>query len=117
MSSQPDCLFCQIIAGEEPAEFLVQRDDLVVFKDKFPRAPVHYLVVPVEHLDSAHDLDDDHHQLLSACFATMQQVATDAGIADGYRIATNIGKGGGQAIAHLHFHVVGGKQLGHIDGT
>lgn len=117
MSSRPDCLFCRIIAGDEPAEFLVQGDDVVVFKDKFPRAPVHHLVVPVEHLDSAHDLDPGHDELLSACFALTRQVAIDADIADGYRVVTNIGPGGGQAIGHLHFHVLGGKQLGHVDGT
>jgi len=60
MVTQPECLFCRIVAGDEPAEYLVERDDIVVFKDKFPRAPVHYLVVPTSHLDSAHDLDADH---------------------------------------------------------
>ncbi len=117
MSLHPDCLFCRIIAGEEPAEFVVQRDDIVVFKDKFPRAPVHLLVVPVAHLDSAHELRADHRDLLAECFALAQQVATESGIAEGYRIVTNIGRGGGQAIPHLHFHVVGGKQLGYVDGA
>jgi histidine triad (HIT) family protein len=115
--AQQDCLFCRIIAGDEPAEFVVQQDDIVVFKDKFPRAPVHNLVVPVVHIDSAHDLDAGHRQLLSDCFALTRGVAEDAGIADGYRVVTNIGSGGGQAIAHLHFHVLGGKQLGHVDGA
>jgi histidine triad (HIT) family protein len=117
MVSQPDCLFCRIVSGDEPAEYLVERDDIVVFKDKFPRAPVHYLVVPTDHLDSAHDLDTSHRDLLAECFALARQVATDSGIADGYRVVTNVGKGGGQAIPHLHFHVLGGKQLGSVDGT
>jgi histidine triad (HIT) family protein len=111
-----DCLFCRIVAGEEPAEFLIQRDDIVVFKDKFPRAPVHHLIVPVDHLDSAHDLDTGHRELVADCFAVARQVATETGIADGYRVVTNIGERGGQAIPHLHFHVLGGKQLGHVDG-
>lgn len=115
--STADCLFCRIIAGEEPAEFVVRDDDVVVFHDKFPRAPVHLLVVPVAHLDSAHDLADEHRDLTWSCLRRAQEVAEDAGIGDGYRIVTNVGRRGGQVIDHLHWHVLGGKQLGHIDGV
>ena len=111
------CLFCRIVAGEEPADFVYQDEDLVVFKDKFPRAPVHLLVVPRDHISSAHELNGKHRDLLWSCFRAAQQVASEAGIEDGYRIATNIGPKGGQAIPHLHFHVLGGKQLGHVDGA
>ncbi|HEX2028637.1 MAG TPA: HIT domain-containing protein [Nitriliruptorales bacterium] len=115
--AQQECLFCRIVAGEEPAETVAGTDQLVVFRDKYPRAPVHVLVVPREHIGSAHDLGDDHGPLLAACFGMARQVADQEGIADGYRIATNIGSRGGQAIGHLHFHVLGGKQLGHVDGA
>lgn len=116
MADDQDCLFCRLIAGDEEAEFVAREDHLVVFHDKFPRAPVHVLVVPTEHLASAHELTSDHRDLLFDCFRLARQVAEDAGIAEGYRIVTNIGRGGGQAIDHLHLHVLGGKQLGHIDG-
>lgn len=111
-----DCLFCRIVAGDEPADMVAREDDLVVFHDKFPRAPVHLLVVPREHLPSAHALGEAHDALLGRCFATARKVAEQHGIADGYRVATNVGRGGGQAIFHLHFHVLGGKQLGFVDG-
>lgn len=118
MAAEDACLFCRIIAGEEPAEFVVREDDVVVFEDKFPRAPVHLLVVPTLHLRSAHELTGEYRDLLWECFRRGQETAESAGIDEGYRIVTNIGRGGGQAIDHLHFHVLGGKQLGaHLDGV
>jgi histidine triad (HIT) family protein len=110
-----ECLFCSIVAGDAPSEPVASGDGVIAFRDIFPRAPVHVLVVPHEHIDSAHDLTDAHADLLARCYALARQVAEAEGIADGYRVTTNIGSRGGQAIAHLHFHVLGGRQLGHID--
>ena len=110
-----DCLFCKIVAGEVGAERVLETDDLVAFRDIAPRAPVHVLVVPRLHLDSAHALTDDHADLLAACFRAARDVAEAEDTADGYRVATNVGAKGGQAIGHLHVHVLGGRQLGHID--
>lgn len=114
--SNADCLFCRIVAGDEPAEFVDRDDDVVVFEDKFPRAPVHLLVVPTLHLDSAHALTGDHRDLVWSCIRQAQAAAAEAGIDEGYRIVTNIGRQGGQMIDHLHWHVLGGKQLGYVDG-
>jgi histidine triad (HIT) family protein len=111
-----DCLFCGIVAGDAPAEMVAEGDRVVAFRDKFPRAPVHVLVTTRRHIGSAHELGEGDAATVQAAFAMAQRVAEDEGIADGYRIATNIGAGGGQAIPHLHFHVLGGKQLGHVDG-
>lgn len=113
MSDQ--CLFCAIASGEAPAEVVAEDDGVVAFRDKFPRAPVHVLVVPRRHLKSAHDLGDQDADLLHRCFALTRKIAEAEGIADGYRVATNVGPKGGQAIGHLHFHVLGGRQLGLID--
>lgn len=110
-----DCLFCAIIAGDEPAEIVREEPTAVAFEDKFPQAPVHVLVAPREHLASAHELTDEHAELLATCFRLAREVAEDHDTAEGYRIATNVGSGGGQAIDHLHFHVLGGRQLGGID--
>lgn len=110
-----ECLFCRIVAGEEPATIVHSDEQVVVFEDKFPRAPVHLLVTPREHIPSAHHLTDAHDGLVAHCFRVARQVAEARGIADGYRIATNVGTRGGQMIPHLHFHVIGGRQLGHID--
>jgi histidine triad (HIT) family protein len=73
------------------------------------------LVVPERHIGSAHELTDADAELLASCFRVARRVAEDEGIADGYRVATNIGSKGGQAIGHLHLHVLGGRQLRHID--
>ena len=108
-----DCLFCSIIAGDIPGDRVAETDAAIAIRDISPRAPVHVLVVAREHVGSAHELDDP--ALLAACFALAREVADAEGIADGYRITTNIGERGGQSIPHLHFHVLGGRQLGHID--
>lgn len=117
MDPDERCLFCAIIAGDEPAEFVAEEEDVVAFEDKFPRAPVHVLVAPRQHIPSAHDLTQEHQGLVWSCIDLAQRVAAEAGIAEGYRIATNIGPEGGQAIPHLHLHVLGGKQLGYVDGA
>lgn len=112
-----DCLFCAIAAGDEPAEMVREEDTAVVFEDKYPQAPVHLLVVPRLHLPSAHDLTDEHDGLLSECFRLAREVAEEQDTADGYRVVTNVGRRGGQAIDHLHFHLLGGRQLGGIDAA
>lgn len=108
-----DCLFCSIVTGEAEATVVAEDDAIVAFRDISPRAPVHVLVTPRRHVASVHDLDDD--ELLGRCFAMARRVAEQEGIADAYRVATNVGTGGGQMIFHLHFHVLGGRQLGRID--
>ena len=109
------CLFCRIVAGEEPAVWVAQADHVIAFQDKFPRAPVHVLIVTRDHLPSVHDLTPEHEAILGEAFALAREIADNEGIAEGYRIATNVGQRGGQAIPHLHFHVLGGRQLQHID--
>ncbi|MEX1179013.1 MAG: HIT domain-containing protein [Nitriliruptor sp.] len=110
-----DCLFCRIVAGDEDAEVLGRDDGVVAIRDIFPRAPFHALIISEEHLESARELTDEHAGLLNAAFRLARQLAEDADTVDGYRIATNVGALGGQAIPHLHLHVLGGRQLGHID--
>jgi histidine triad (HIT) family protein len=110
-----DCLFCQIVQGEAPSDIVATAEGVVAFRDIHPRAPVHVLVVPERHIDSADDLGPDDDGLLTACFALAREVARVEGTEDGYRIATNVGQRGGQLVPHLHFHVLGGRQLGAID--
>jgi histidine triad (HIT) family protein len=110
-----DCLFCRIASNEEPADHVGADEGVVAIRDKFPQAPVHDLVIPVEHIASVHELTEDHGELLARCFRLARRVAEHEGISDGYRVTTNVGTRGGQAIPHLHFHVIGGRQLGRID--
>jgi histidine triad (HIT) family protein len=105
-----DCLFCGIADGDVPSA-QVHADDLVVaFRDVTPRAPVHVLVIPREHLASAAALSEEHASLVGRIFAVAAEVARQEGVAEsGYRITTNVGVDGGQTVSHLHFHVMGGR--------
>ncbi len=108
-----DCLFCRIIAGEIPAT-VVHSDDLVVaVRDVAPRAPTHVLLLPREHIASAADLTEAHGPLLGRLFAVAADIARTEGIAEkGYRLTSNVGRYGGQSVAHLHVHLMGGRPFG-----
>lgn len=108
---QPDCLFCRIVAGEIASDRVFEDDDVIGFRDVAPRAPTHVLVIPRRHVPDAHSLRDDDAALLGACFAAIRRVADDEGLANGYRIVTNIGPDAGQSVPHLHFHVLGRRKL------
>lgn len=109
--SDPDCLFCKIVAKEIPSDVVVETDNVLAFRDINPGAPTHVLVIPKEHIKSASYLTGDHGGLLAEMFDVMERIGTDAGIGDGYRIVTNVGPKAGQSVFHLHFHVIGGRPL------
>jgi histidine triad (HIT) family protein len=108
----PDCIFCRIIAGDVPAEFLHNDDLVVAIADLHPKAPTHLLLMPREHVVSAADLTDAHGPMLGRLFAVGAKLAGDAGLVEsGFRIVTNAGKGAGQSVPHLHFHLLGGRSM------
>ena len=105
-----DCLFCGIADGDIPSDQVLADATAVAFRDIAPRAPVHVLVIPREHLVSAAALNDDQSALVGHLFAVANDVARREGVAEsGYRVTTNIGRDGGQTVGHLHFHVMGGR--------
>lgn len=106
-----DCLFCKICRGEIPSDVLYQDEDILVFRDIDPQAPVHFLVVPKAHIESAAQLAEADGALLGKVFAVAGRLCAQLGVQDGYRVVTNVGKHGGQSVPHLHFHVLGGRQL------
>jgi histidine triad (HIT) family protein len=107
-----DCIFCRIIAGEIPADFLHNDDLVVAIRDITPKAPTHLLLMPREHVVSAADLTDAHGPMLGRLFAVAAKLASEAGLADsGFRLVTNAGKGAGQSVPHLHFHMLGGRSM------
>ncbi|MEA2621677.1 MAG: histidine triad family protein [Chloroflexota bacterium] len=107
---ETDCLFCRIVAGEVPARFVHQDEQIVAFHDVNPRAPTHVLLLPRQHISSAADLTEADASMLGRLFDVGARIAREAGIADdGYRIVTNVGRDGGQTIDHLHFHLMGGR--------
>jgi len=105
-----DCVFCRIIAGELPAKKVYEDEHFVAFHDIHPKAPVHVLVVPKEHVDRLSDYPDDEsgEKKLGALFRTVNRVATKTLKLDGYRVIVNVGEKGGQEIFHVHVHVLGG---------
>ena len=107
-----DCLFCKICKKEISSATLYEDDDVLAFEDIAPKAPVHFLVVPKRHIADANALSEADGALLGKLFACVARVAAEKGVAEnGYRVVTNIGEDGGQSVDHLHFHVLGGRQL------
>jgi len=107
-----DCLFCAIVAGDIPADIVYRDDEAVAFRDIDPKAPVHVLVIPAAHHATAADLSIADPALGGRLLALAGRVAADEGVAEsGYRIVTNTGEGAGQSVHHVHFHVLGGRDL------
>ena len=110
--SEADCLFCRIIAKEIPADFVYQDDRAVVIRDINPQAPIHLLVIPLEHMDSLDDASQKDEALLGHLLRVAARVANDNGLAEGgYRTVVNTGAGAGQSVFHLHVHLLGGRTM------
>jgi histidine triad (HIT) family protein len=101
-------IFCKIARGETDTEFLLEDDDMVVFADIKPKAPVHYLVVPRKHIATINDAMKDDATLLGDMLLRAQEAARKLGIVDGYKLIFNVGEKGGQVIPHIHLHLLGG---------
>lgn len=106
-----DCLFCGIVAGRIPAQTVFSDEQIIAFRDIHPRAQVHLLVVPRLHLASLEDLQPSHDGLSAHLLRMLPQLAREQGLKTGFRTIINTGSGGGQEIAHLHMHLLGGKAL------
>jgi histidine triad (HIT) family protein len=108
-----DCLFCRIATGEIPAQFVYEDDSVVAFHDVDPQAPVHVLVVPRRHVPNLPVAAAEDPELIARVVAVVAQVAALQGIDEsGYRSVVNTGPDAQQSVQHLHFHVIGGRQLG-----
>lgn len=101
------CIFCKISKKEVPADFLYEDDQVMAFKDIRPSAPVHYLVMPKEHIQSIAHLQGNHTEIISKLIFIAKNLAEKAGL-KGYKLVFNVGKEGGQVIDHLHLHLLGG---------
>jgi histidine triad (HIT) family protein len=107
-----NCLFCKIAAGEIPSDIVYQDDDIVAFRDINPGAPQHILIIPRRHIASSTDLTEEDGPLLAHIYVIATQLARELNLERGYRIVTNVGPDAGQSVFHLHFHLLGGRQLG-----
>ncbi|MDN5314088.1 MAG: histidine triad family protein [Clostridiales bacterium] len=110
-----DCIFCKIAAGEIPAKVIYEDENVIAFHDIKPVAPVHVLIVPKRHVSDVISLasDDERAALMQAVLQAVPIVAEKMGVADkGFRLINNCGTEGGQTVMHLHFHMIGGRDLG-----
>lgn len=106
-----DCIFCNIAKGEVPVPFLYEDDEVVIFKDREPRAPVHFLVIPKQHIASLLELETSHKDTIGHMFHAANKVATEQLGLEGYKAVINAGEVGGQEVFHLHLHIMGGTSL------
>lgn len=110
--SDPKCLFCRIVAGAVPADVVLETDRVLAFRDVDPKAPTHVLVIPKQHVASLGAAADDQAGLLGEVMLAARDVAREEGIAEsGFRTVANTGDDGGQAVHHLHVHVLGGRSM------
>jgi histidine triad (HIT) family protein len=104
-----DCIFCKIIRGEQPSDFVYRDEDLVVIKDIHPHAPVHLLVLPTRHIRSINELSEQDHGIVLKMILRAREIAREQSIDEsGYKLVINVERGGGQVIFHLHMHLLGG---------
>ena len=106
-----DCIFCKIAAGEIPSNKVYEDDRVIVIHDINPMAPVHVLFIPKEHIASADELNDKNSDIVAHIFSKVPIVAKELGLSGGYRVVNNCGAEGCQSVMHIHFHLLGGKQL------
>ena len=107
-----DCLFCKIAAGEIPSKKAYEDEKVFAFYDIDPQAPVHILVIPKEHIQSVSQITPENQEIVGHIFTVIAKLARELNLEDGYRVVSNVGQQGGQSVLHLHFHLLGGRNLG-----
>ena len=106
-----NCVFCKIVAGQIPSNKVYEDETVLAFRDIAPQAPVHIVVVPKAHIQSVAQITAENCSVAGHIFEVIAQVAKAEGLANGYRVVTNCGPDGCQSVQHLHFHILGGRQL------
>jgi histidine triad (HIT) family protein len=107
-----DCIFCRIITGEAPGEIVYADEQATAFRDIHPVGPVHILIIPNKHIASVNDLQPEDEPLMGHLFTVARQLAQEQGIdRSGYRLIVNTGPNSGQAVFHLHLHLIGGQRM------
>ena len=106
-----DCLFCKIVKGDIPSTKVYEDDLVLAFRDIAPQAPTHILVIPKAHIGSVAEITKDNSDVVAHIFTVIPQIAEKEGLTGGYRVVSNCGADAGQTVHHLHFHILGGKQL------
>jgi histidine triad (HIT) family protein len=109
-----ECVFCRIVVRQMPADIEYEDESVLAFKDLYPKAPVHVLIIPKRHISSIAELAPGDAELIGRCFVAARAIGEARGFADkGYRISVNTGPEGGQVVYHVHFHFTAGRARGH----
>lgn len=107
-----DCIFCKIIKGDIPSSKVYENEYVYAFRDINPQAPVHILVVPKEHIPSVDEITAENSAIVAKIFEAIPEIAKSEKLSGGYRVISNCGADACQSVKHLHFHILGGAQLG-----
>ena len=110
MSADPNCIFCKIVAGQIPSRKAHEDDDLLVFHDIAPWAPVHLLIIPKRHITTMYDTTESDAPMLGRMTALAPKLMRENGVVNGFRIVVNTGRDGMQEVQHVHMHVMGGPR-------
>ena len=106
-----NCLFCKIVAGIIPSTKVYEDETVLAFRDIAPQAPTHILVIPKTHVADVNGISQENAALVAHIFTVIPKIAQAEGLTGGYRVVSNCGADAGQTVPHLHFHILGGKQL------
>ena len=106
-----DCLFCKIVAGVIPSTKVYEDETVLAFRDIAPMAPTHILVIPKAHIASVAEVTAENSGVVAHIFEVIAQIAKAEGLEEGFRVVSNCGPHAGQTVHHIHFHILGGKQL------
>lgn len=106
-----NCLFCKIVRGEIPSTKVYEDEKVLAFRDIAPMAPTHILVIPKQHIDSVNEVDGENAAIVAHIFTVIPHIAAQEKLFGGYRVVSNCGPDAGQTVHHLHFHILGGKEL------
>ncbi len=106
-----NCLFCKIVAGDIPSTKVYEDELVLAFRDIAPQAPTHILVIPKAHIPSVAGITTENSALVAHIFEVIPKIAQEEGLSGGYRVVSNCGADAGQTVHHLHFHILGGREL------
>lgn len=107
----PGCVFCRIVRGESPAEIEYEDEEVLAFKDLYPKAPIHLLIIPKRHIESIASLESEDEAVVGHCVRVARLLAERLGYGErGYRVSCNTGPEGGQVVYHLHLHFTAGRR-------
>ncbi|MBR1422124.1 MAG: histidine triad nucleotide-binding protein [Ruminococcus sp.] len=107
-----DCLFCKIIKGEIPSKKIYEDETVYVFEDINPTAPIHYLVIPKEHISKLDEVNETNSAVISHIYEVIAKLSEETDIKGGFRVVSNCGESAGQSVFHIHFHMLAGRDFG-----